>query len=605
MNDNNTYKVGIIGFGPKGFYGFERLVAYLNEAKVSSTIQIHIFNTTAFLASGDVYRTDQPAYLIMNYANRNINSWVVQEPFSMASATPDFVTWLTAKGHANAAPGKYAPRSLVGGYLSDCYQMVLEQLPKNVVVVAHIGRVTNMIQQNEDYHVFYTDRKTGEQDIVACNNILFTTGHHSFKAQKPISETFGNRIDFIYPTNEKLKSVSAASLVAIKGFGLTAIDAILALTEGKGGKFKKNDKGVLKYFSSGEEPYKIYPFSRTGLPMVPRNGSPTSDAQLYFFTEAVIAELKQNRPISFSCTILPLIKKEFYFTYYSVLFKNYGHQFYFDDDFTVMENQVQYFHEDYPECPVFNWETIINPFRDESVLSTVVIQVYIQFLIDEAKAGEDKSPFMAAVATWRKISPIFNELYSFGGLDAVSHKKFDSYYFGLFNRLSYGPPVKNMQKILALCKAGILDFTYVKSASITRNESKNNFSLYLENGKETDINYSINATISRAKEGEFENELYQNLLKNGLIREFENKLKAGYKPGCVAINKDGNAINEDGTINTTISFYGTPTEGITCDNDTLSRTRNDFATVWAKATCEAINKKDGSTENYEREENVL
>ncbi|TDT40449.1 FAD-NAD(P)-binding protein [Maribacter spongiicola] len=602
MNDNNTFKIGIIGFGPKGFYGFERLVAYLNEAKISKTTEVHIFNNTAFLASGDVYRTDQPDYLIMNYANRNINSWVLKEPFSMASATPDFVTWLTAKGHTDAAQGEYAPRAVVGSYLADCYQLVLEQLPTNIKVITHIGKVTDMIKQNENYQVFYTDRKSGEQDVVACNNILFTTGHHSFKAQKPESVISNHKIDFIYPTDEKLSPVTPQSLVAIKGFGLTAIDAILALTEGRGAIFKKNDKGVLRYISSEKEPYKIYTFSRTGLPMVPRNGSPTSETTLQFFTKEVVQHLKANTPINFNSTLLPLIKKEFYYAFYSVLFNNNGHQFYYDDDFTVMQNQVQYFHEDYPESPVFNWETIVNPFKDEHILSSVVLQVYIGFLIDEAKLGEDKSPFMAAVATWRKISPIFNELYSFGGLDAESHKEFDTYYFGLFNRLSYGPPVKNMQKILALCKAGILDFSYAKSASITPNSENNNFTIQVEKGQATEINYLINATIARAKESGFGNELYQNLSKNGLIREFEN---TGYIPGCLEINDKGNPISKIGIVNNDITFYGTPTEGITCDNDTLSRTRNDFATNWAKSTTEAIKEKDGRTEDYDRTENVL
>ncbi|WP_299801176.1 FAD/NAD(P)-binding protein [uncultured Maribacter sp.] len=605
MNYDTIYKIGIIGFGPKGFYGFERLIAYLNEAEISKSIEVHIFNNTSFLASGDVYRTDQPEYLIMNYANRNINSWVLKEPFSIASSTPDFVTWLTAKCHTNAAPGKYAPRALVGSYLVDCYQLVLEQLPKNVKVFTHIGKVADMIKQNENYQVFYTDRKSGKQDVVACNNALFTTGHHSFKNHKPESEILDNKIDFIYPTNEKLSPVTPQSLVAIKGFGLTAIDSILALTEGRGGTFKKNDKGILKYIPSKKEPYKIYPFSRTGLPMVPRNGSPTSEITLQYFTEEVVQNLKANKPISFNNTLLPLIQKEFYYAFYYVLFKVRGHQFYYDDDFTVMENQVQYFHEDYPESPVFNWETIINPFKDEPILSTVVLQVYIEFLIDEAKLGEDKSPFMAAVATWRKISPIFNELYSFGGLDAESHKEFDTFYFGLFNRLSYGPPIKNMQKMLALCKAGILDFSYAKSASITQNSENDNFTLLLENGQVSEIEYYINATISRAKEGGFENELFQNLKKNGLIRAFKNSCKFNYIPGCLEINDKGNPVSETGMVNNDITFYGTPTEGITCDNDTLSRTRNDFATVWAKETCTAILKRDGRTENYDRTENVL
>ena len=107
------------------------------------------------------------------------------------------------------------------------------------------------------------------------------------------------------------------------------------------------------------------------------------------------------------------------------------------------------------------------------------------------------------------------------------------------------------------------------------------------------------------REGEFKNELYQNLIKNGLVRAFQNKLNTSYTPGCVDINENGNAINAHGKVDSHITFYGTPTEGITCDNDTLSRSRNNFATIWAKQTCNTILKKARITENYGREKNVL
>ena len=605
MNCDTTYKIGIIGFGPKGFYGFERLAAFLHEASIFQSIEIHLFNTTRFFAAGDVYRTDQPDFLIMNYANRNINSWTLREPLSIVKNPKDFISWLKQNDMPNTGPGDYAPRKTVGQYLIHCFESVIESLPKNIKVVTHIGSVINVDKNNGDYYVSGKYKDLGNKYNIVCQKVLFTTGHVSFKSQINDTISLKNKVDFIYPTNEKFSPVTPKSQVAIKGFGLTAIDAILALTEGRGGIFKKNDKGILKYISSEKEPYKIYPFSRTGLPMVPRNGSPTSELALQFFTDEVVQNLKSKKPISFKSTILPLIKKEFYYAFYSVLFNNNGHRFYYDDDFTVMKNQVQYFHEDYPESPVFNWETIVNPFKGEPILSSVVQQVYVEFLIDEAKLGEEKSPFMAAVATWRKISPIFNELYSFGGLDAESHKEFDTYYFGLFNRLSYGPPVKNMQKMLALYKAGILDLSYTKSARIAPNDVNDNFTLEIESGQATEINYLINATISRAKQNGFENELYQNLHKNGLIREYENITNTRYIPGCLEINSKGNPVSKTGIVNNDITFYGTPTEGITCDNDTLSRTRNDFATDWAKETCTAILKRDGRTENYDRTENVL
>lgn len=41
-----------------------------------------------------------------------------------------------------------------------------------------------------------------------------------------------------------------------------------------------------------------------------------------------------------------------------------------------------------------------------------------------------------------------------------------------------------------------------------------------------------------------------------------------------------------------ISLYGTPTEGLTLDNDTLSRKRNDFASQWAQDVALAIENKE-------------
>ena len=57
------------------------------------------------------------------------------------------------------------------------------------------------------------------------------------------------------------------------GLGSTFIDAALELTEGRGGAFARNAAGALVYSPSGQEPAKILPFSRTGLPMSPKSAN--------------------------------------------------------------------------------------------------------------------------------------------------------------------------------------------------------------------------------------------------------------------------------------------------------------------------------------------
>lgn len=93
-----------------------------------------------------------------------------------------------------------------------------------------------------------------------------------------------------------------------EGFGLTCIDAILALTEGRGGQFEAVDSGKLTYTSSGKEPDRIFPFSRTGLPMVPRTGKADDKTPLYFLREDALASFKKAKSVSFKQTPLPLIR---------------------------------------------------------------------------------------------------------------------------------------------------------------------------------------------------------------------------------------------------------------------------------------------------------
>ena len=56
------------------------------------------------------------------------------------------------------------------------------------------------------------------------------------------------------------------STVRCKGFALTFIDTMLALTEGRGGVFTLSATGYT-YTPSGTEPRRIAPFSRSARPM--------------------------------------------------------------------------------------------------------------------------------------------------------------------------------------------------------------------------------------------------------------------------------------------------------------------------------------------------
>ena len=586
------FTIGIVGFGPKGLYALERLLAHLKTSSIKTPIAIHIFNQNHFFGAGNVYRSDQPPYLIMNYANENIDSWYRGRPDAIFPKPSNFCKWLSEKTDKPIEDfsKEFASRAMVGNYLMESFKILKRNAPSNVNIIPHLATVQKITKDNARFNL--QGNKEGLDFSLAFDNLILTTGHVGSGSHFQPASNPSNVIEFIYPISQKLKHIEKQSNIAVKGFGLTAIDAILALTEGRGGIFDSDFKGDLYYKASGREPYKIFPFSRTGLPMFPRGVNRDDDSQLYFFSDEVFRNLQTITNLSFQEDILPIIKKEFRYSYYKILFRIYDQELKFDSNAAIIDQQIEQFHNTHSSEKRFFWKILTDPFTDQKNIPHAEMHAYIKFLIQEAEKGIEKSPIMAAAGIWRKISPIFNELYSFAGLDANSHQLFDTSFFGFFNRIAYGPPVKNMKKIIALAEAGIIDFSFVRNSKISNSTGNDQVDYILQNSQNSiDINYLINARIPRNNSRNY-SELYTNLLKEGLVRPFTNNNSGFYNPGSFDIDSKGRAYARGGPIQENITMYGTPTEGVTFDNDTLSRKRNNFASHWAQDIAALLLKKE-------------
>ena len=131
--------------------------------------------------------------------------------------------------------------------------------------------------------------------------------------------------------------------------------------------------------------------------------------------------------------------------------------------------------------------------------------------------------------------------------------------------------------------------------------SKRSFRLLEEKQRKQVVDYLIKAQIPRNNEGQRPSLLYHNILQNVLGRKYINTKDEDYSTGCLEIDNEGNMVGESGEVHRNISLYGTPTEGLTYDNDTLSRKRNDFASHWAKEVAQAIRKKEKANDIHENE----
>ncbi len=591
MPEEDSVKIAFIGFGPKGLYGLERLLANLALKENSFPIELHLFNRSDSFGAGDIYNPKQPPYLLMNYANGYINMWSDNAPKAIVQDTKSFAEWLgrNQEEFPEAKADGFSSRATVGRYLTEGFEQLVNSCPPHIKIFQHMGEVTNIEKEGECYRLTYTDSYLESQSSEGnIQSTLICTGHPS--VNDPDLPSGDHYIDFIYPVSQRLYQVPQGSKVAIKGMGLTFIDAALGLTEGRNGRFLSKGKKI-KYVRSGLEPEKIYPFSKSGLTMMPRGstyGKP--DYKPHYFCEDLLKFIEMlDGKYDFERQLLPLIEQEFIAMYYSKVFQKYGLNLHLSQDFSKVKFQIDSFLDQHPDIPHFDFhDFLMKPLPKEDLHNNTLD--FIRKCIEEAEIGVEKSAFSATADLWRHLSEAFNELYKFGGLLPQSQKIFLEKYAGQLNRLSYGPPIENMRKIDALAEAGLIDFSYSQNPTLAQ---KDKFALVMQNGKSIETDILIDARIPKVQLHRCAGELFENMMKQGLIHPYVNRQegKLDYRPGCLSINEKGHPVDESGLTNTALTFSGTPTEGLTYDNDTLSRKRNDFVSEWAIELTESLYRK--------------
>lgn len=594
LSKSNDRKIAIIGGGPKGIYGLERLLAQISSSQSDKCIEIHVFNENSHIGSGNNYRVDQPEYLLINYSIGNINMWIDEKPFSTASNTLTLLDWINLfkSGNELALETDYASRALVGLYLQYGLSEMLQGIPSHVKVKLIIGNVNDIIEVDGKYNLAI-DGKLLENSY---DQILLATGHSNrYKTLEELAyKNLASRnehtffIPHVYPVQKTLLSLPKQLKVAIKGMGLTFIDATLALTEGRGGTFTR-ENGNLIYHPSGEEPAEIFPYSRGGFPMLPRG--PLSQKARYktqYFTQAFVANIKEKyskSKIDFEKILLPVIEQEYRYAYYSIWMKNMDYVYPKDLPYLLFEKEILKFREIHKEVPDFTMAKFLSPGQHINVYDDQdwhkYIVNYLVEAIQEAKKGELNSPLMAAVAVWREITPLISPLYEFGGFTPGSQKIFDHEYYGKFSNVTYGPPIENVEKIVALAKASLVNFSLKPSPEVICMDESGNFKIQNAGYPlKVEGNCLIDARIAKPTLNEGVSEIYKKLIQRNISVPFENE---SYNPGCLKISPEGYIINSQGDVNPNIALTGTPTEGATLDNDTLSRTRNNIVSAWAKA----------------------
>jgi hypothetical protein len=612
----STARVSIVGLGPKGLYCLERLVAEFHARPLRHPLHIDVFNRSEHFGAGPIYDPAQPDHILVNNSVGDIDVWRVEDPPIAAGRGPSFLGWYQEAFEPDRplTGDEYLPRAVVGRYLIDGFRRLIDHLPAGVTASCHVGDVVDIRPNEHGYDLEFVARSGDTKEIVA-DKVLLATGHSRLRpgTEQDRYQAFATRssgaafIPFVYPVVESMGSIPAGASVAMQGVGLTFIDGVLELTEGRGGRFLRSANGSLSYTASGTEPRSIVAFSRTGLPMTPKACDlPPCPRPLTFFTHSALAELRRRAPdgkLDLDRDIWPLFELEMERRYYGVVMGTGDALEQLEtcgNDPRTMRRVIEAYLRSHPDQERFDYQQALDPVGDRRFGSgtqfAAFVERYMEQEIARARLGETGCGVKAALGIWYDVRQTLGSVLQFGGLTPESHRKLIEYYYPRLKRVAFGPPIVNIEKLLALVRAGLLDFTVARSPSVLTDEAGGCFELRCEEipGAVARATVLVDARYPSTDIPRDATRLYRNLRRRGMVRAYENRATVpaqyAYSPGAIDMTEGSRfLIDGKGAVNEDIAVIGIPTEGNLVGSLTLAR--DEYAATWAAEVMKQLRRR--------------
>ena len=505
---NRARAIALVGGGPRGLFALDCLCGWA-ACYPDRQLTITLYDPAARPGAGPVYDPSQPAYLLMNFVAGLIDAW--DRSFVVNEQRPTLVEWLARMDSAAADPGAYVPRATVGRYLMACYEMLARGLPANVTLVHRQVFVDDVMRHGMCWRIV----AAGHTDL--ADEVLITTGHQAWQSrpgERPVSVFPAARLAEYGRTPE--------AVLHCKGFGLTFIDAALALTVGRGGRFETNEAGRLDYRASGHEPACIRPVSRTGRPMLAKPDPGVIQATAA--RDDIVAELsrwlaERPRPINdFIGDIWPAF-------------------------LDAADAYIQA-----AAGTTRAWFTAWSDTHQDADEARATLQESWAMATGRCPPG----PGVALALVWRGAYPALVRIVSHGGLASAAWAAFRAVATEM-ERIAFGPAAGNIARLLALIEAGRVDLSAL--------------------GPPADVPCEIDATIAPPYRLDPAGPL------PGLVAR-EHLARTAYD--TLAVDHQGRPIHApSGQPVAGLAVIGRVTELSVLGNDTLSRRLHDTMRQWA------------------------
>ncbi|AYG02202.1 adenylate cyclase [Gryllotalpicola protaetiae] len=477
--------VAVLGAGPRGVGWLERFVENLRagglgQGAAAAGIRIVLIDPYQ-PGPGRLWRYDQSPLLKLNSLAADVTM------FTDASCTvegpivpgPSLAEWaelwragsldVTVDDEAVRAelealgPASFPTRRLQSFYLDWFHRRTLANLPAGVEVEWLNTSAVSVADDGDRQLVGLADG-----GAVPADAVLYALGHNgsTLAGEHEVLDRFAREHGAYYlapafTADADLDGLPAGADIIVRGMGLAAVDLVVLLTQGRGGRFEETEGG-LRYVPSGREP-RLHLGSRRG---VPYHSKVTSKlvaprAELRFFTRDIAAVLGARADLDFAADVWPLIAKEALHGYYHELFL--GH----------------------PDRVRLPWDEFLARFAELDPWSDALRELAVEALVDPADAldlsvfdrplaglsfashdelqrhlveyiADDVHRRTAAEhsATLGLFTSLLFALFATGG----SGIEVPPWFKAFFSYVASGPPVHRLEELLALVEAGVVRF---------------------------------------------------------------------------------------------------------------------------------------------------
>ncbi|SDR81243.1 FAD/NAD(P)-binding protein [Corynebacterium timonense] len=483
-------RVVFVGGGPRTTGILLRLAAAVTEAGANApTLDIHVVDPYP-AGGGRIWRRDQSPLLWMNSEAQDVTIYA-DESVEMDGPVvpgPTLEEFVVRAGQAEdtKANGKvFASRRVMSAYLEEAFHRAERDLARaGSRVTVHRAEAVDATGAGSDQAVELSDgsRLTDIDYLVLC------LGHVDVESeagpQSLAAQARARGLTYVAPgftADIDLSVVAPGEPAIVRGFGLAFIDAMVLLTEERGGRYVADPgaPGGLAYEPSGREPILWVGSGRgtTHLPKLTYSYEGELPKARYLDAESLHA-VRGDRALDYHADVVPLIEWNLRYAFDRHLFE--AHPERVTVPWEVHEKQLatllprslggqgaaeldaDYLERAFPD-PAHRWDFagLVDPldrdFADRAEVEGAVEETIANRL--ERVFDSANSEDAAVLSMILQIYVRAYELEAAGEFTSPQNREsLRRHLFRLFSYVASGPPPQRVAQLLALHRAGIVRF---------------------------------------------------------------------------------------------------------------------------------------------------